>query len=507
MGTLAAGSSITVTLEVGQTLNIVGSAEVFERPGMSQLISGGRIGPYQSQTSITILAIGQVEYFENYTSESFEPEMVISDNGNQVVGIRSPDGTIGSIGGSSGKFAGRRVARMFFGRLGSIDNTTLKTYHVAAEMAQHFDAISPVFVNSSDTNSPYFLAKLSVASSWGDGNNSAGTWVTVTNDGGDTAWPLKLAGPSGQRPAYTIPKPVPLRSLARNDVVNGKPLIFCRGYSTDANAALPCYGNGGTDVLTAWATRTTGRRWAARQQNGDQYTTPSGFTSTTDVSQSPVVGFVYWARGQVVGFATCGDSIGNGQGSVIGEGWAVPMLDALEVSTGVAAEYSNLSWAGQEAVNTSSGVGFMQRALDVLRDDNIRPNALMIPVGSFNPIAAPLTQAHVDKQATMLRRVVSEAVGKGTKVMGYTWIPIRTGAGAYGTSDALRVLYNDDCKGGINSAEVVDFATTLSAETTGGMVQLNDALTDDDVHPNDAGNALLSAVALPVAIRITGDIR
>ena len=64
------------------------------------------------------------------------------------------------------------------------NNTTLKTFHT--EMAQHFDAISPVLQNTSNTNSPFLLAKISVASEWGDGNNSAGTWVTVTNDTGDT---------------------------------------------------------------------------------------------------------------------------------------------------------------------------------------------------------------------------------------------------------------------------------------------------------------------------------
>lgn len=506
MAILNAGGSVTITVDAGQSIYIKGNAEVSERSGSSQVTGGeGRFGPYPVQTAVTVKAIGDLEYFENYTSESFEPEMIISENGRQVVGIKNPDGTLASLG-NSGRFAGRRVARIFFGRMGSIDNTTLKTFHIAAEMAQHFDAISPVFANTSNTNSPFLLAKISVASEWGDGNNSAGTWVTVTSDTGDTAWPLRIAGPSAQRTTYTVTRPIALRSIARTDISGAKPLVFCRAYTTDSNAALPSYGNGTTDVLTAWATRTNGRRWAARQQNGDHYTNPATFTSTTDVSQSPVVGFVYWARGQVVGFATCGDSIGNGQGTVIGEGWAVPLLDALTQSTGVATEYSNFSWAGQEAVNTSSGTGFMQRALDILRDENVRPAVLMTPVGSFNPISAPLTQAHVDKQATMLRQLVSEAVAKGTKVMGYTWSPIRTAAAAYGTSDALRVSYNSECVAGINGAEVIDFSATLSAEITGGMVQLNSIYTDDSVHPNDAGNAAISRVALPVATRIIGDL-
>lgn len=90
------------------------------------------------------------------------------DEGRKIVGWKNPDGSDGKMFvGATGKFAGRRVARIFFGRMGSIDNTTLKTYHIAAEMAQHFDAISPVFANTSNTNSPYFLAKLSVAAEWG----------------------------------------------------------------------------------------------------------------------------------------------------------------------------------------------------------------------------------------------------------------------------------------------------------------------------------------------------
>ena len=413
-----------------------------------------------------------------------------------------------------GKFlGGRRVARIFFGRMGTLDNSTQKTFHIAAEMAQHFDAISPVFVNTSATISPYFQAKLSVAGAWGDGNNSAGTWTTVTNDGNDTAWPLKVAGPGGQRTSYTVAKPIALRSVARSD--GGTfPLIFCRAYCVDPNAALPAYGNGGTDVLTGWATRTTGRRWAARQQNGDAITTPSNFTSTTDVSQSPVVGFVYWSRGAVVGISTCADSAGNGQNNspdvlLTGEGWAVPLANQLASFSGIPVEYSNFSVAGEESVNLSTGTGFYQRALDMLRDDMIRPDLLMVPSGSFNPIGGSLTAAIVDKQATILRSVLDEAAKANVRALVYTWMPVTTTANAYGATDALRVAHNAETLAlfpstgtGWNAQRAIgaaDFSTAISGATVGGMVQIAAGLTIDNVHANDAGNALLTAAALPVA--------
>ena len=422
-----------------------------------------------------------------------------------------------SLGVVSGGGKSRRVPRVFFSRMGTLDNSTLKTFNVGAEAAQHFDAISPILATTSATSSSYWLVKVSVASAWGDGNNSAGTWVQAVNDGNDTAFPLKLAGPGGERTSYTVTRPVALRSVARSDG-GTMPLVFIRAYSLDTNASMPCYGNGTGDAgnddnLLAWASRTTGRRWAARQQNGDQLTTPSGFTSTTDVSQSPIVGFVYWSRGAVVGLAGCGDSLNNGQGTVTGEGWAIPLADQLAAQLGIPVEYSNFAWAGQEGVNTTTGSGFYQRALDILRDENVRPDMLMIPCGSFNPISAPLLQAHVDKQSTILRRVLSEASTKGTRVMLYTWSPITTAGAAYGTSDALRVAYNAEILAGYpNSAAgargigVADFSAAISGDTVGGMVQIRAGLTDDTIHPNDAGNALFTATALPVAKQVIAGV-
>lgn len=93
MATLSAGSSVTVTVDIGQTLYIKGNAEVSERSGSSQVTGGeGRFGPYAVQTSVTIRAIGAIDYFENYTSESFEPEMLLSNDGTKVIGIKNPKG-------------------------------------------------------------------------------------------------------------------------------------------------------------------------------------------------------------------------------------------------------------------------------------------------------------------------------------------------------------------------------------------------------------------------------
>ncbi len=430
-----------------------------------------------------------------------------AQDGNAYPGPALQDYAAAVVGAAGlARQANSRAVRIFAHRFGTLDNSTQKTFHVACELQQEFDAVSVVLANTSTTASYYFLVKLSVAAALGDGNNSAGTWSSAIDETGDTAIPTPVA-PTG-RVGYRILPPFPINSVARADG-GTKPLLFCRVYGVDTGvSALPVYGNGTTDVYSGWVSRTDGRTWIARQQNGDAITTPVNFTSTTDVNQSPIVGFVYWSRGRVVTIATCGDSAADGRGTVIGEGWAVPLANEIASASGVPVEYANFSAPGEAYGDyTTTGIGFGLRAIDILRKPLLRPDCLMMPNGTYNSAgAAPLVGSEITPQETVFRRVLETASSAQVPVMAYTWMPWTSGG--WNASDALRVAYNAETlasyPSGSRTVRVVDFSTAVSGPTVSGQVTLLPAYDGDTVHLNDAGNAALVPVALSTTRQLLG---
>jgi len=433
----------------------------------------------------------------------------IRDSSGVVTDVVDGTGSVAAaVVGAAGvaRPANSRAVRIFAHRFGTLDNSTQKTFHVACELQQDFDAVSVVLANTSETVSYYWLLKLSVAAELGDGNNSAGTWSSVTDESGDTAIPTPVA-PKG-RVSYRITPPFAINSLARTDG-GKKPLLFCRAYGVDTGvSALPVYGNGTSDDYAGWVSRTDGRIWIARQQNGDGITTPANFTSTTDVDQSPIIGFVYWSRGRVVTIATCGDSAADGRGTVIGEGWAVPLANAIASESGVPVEYSNFSAAGQAYGDyTTTGIGFGLRAMDILREQLLRPDCLFMPNGTYNSAGtAPLIDSEITPQETVFRRVLETAASAQVPVLAYTWMPWTSGD--WDASDALRVAYNAETlasyPSGSRTVRVVDFSTAVSGPVVDGQVTILPAYDEDTVHLNDAGNAALVPVALSTARQLLG---
>ena len=195
---------------------------------------------------------------------------------------------------------------------------------------------------------------------------------------------------------------VPIPSIARSDG-GTHPLLTVRAYIAP-NATLPVLGDG-TDDFTNWATRSDGgRKFWWRYQDGDQITTPSGFTSTTNVSQSPIWGVQYLCRGQVVTVAAVGDSITEGRGTYLGEGFVLPALEALNATGGATKyEYMNFGWSGQIPSR------YTRRALNLLESD-IKPDIIVIPAASPNPVTdGALTDAAVSLLRGQRARMIAAA--------------------------------------------------------------------------------------------------
>lgn len=91
MTILQAGTSATAVITVGEVLDITGSAEVSIRVGMSEVISSGRIGPFDTQVTASIRAITRVTY--NVVNIGFNPTCITDNDGDHILGFIDPDGS------------------------------------------------------------------------------------------------------------------------------------------------------------------------------------------------------------------------------------------------------------------------------------------------------------------------------------------------------------------------------------------------------------------------------
>lgn len=379
--------------------------------------------------------------------------------------------------------------RIFGGRMGTYPGSGAVTFQVTAEIQQHCDAVRLIFASTYTRWSASFVTVAAAAiSSASDLNGSSATWVSAGRVSTANA-------PATGRIAYVASEWLPVQSVARSDG-GTKPLIVVRCYG-GVDATLPVVGNG-TDSFTNWAARTDGRRWVMREQSGDQITTPTGFTSTTNTSQSPIVGIQYLSRGKVINVAGVGDSITDGRGTYLGQGFILPACASLS-SDAAAIEYSNFGWSGQTAAI------FAERAIDILQSDFVRPDVLVMPSQSPND-PTPVSAAGIAAAKVRRSRVLAECARYGVVPVLWTMLPVNSSVADYGSDDANRVADNASVVAlGSRAMLVADTATAFSGATDGdGQVAIASGLTTDNIHPNDAGNTALTAVLTPVLRRAIG---
>lgn len=384
--------------------------------------------------------------------------------------------------------------RIFGGRMGTYNNTTATTFQITCELQQHFDAIQVIFANSNPGYSDNAVqVKASVLSSAADLNGSGGTWTTVTKSG-----LLRIAmpiAPATNRLSYILSDVIPLASLPRSDG-GTKPLVVVRAYM-GTSATLPVLGNGTSDVYTNWASRSDGHLWAMRLQTGDAVTDPTLFTSTTNVSQSPIVGIRYFARGRVINVMGVGDSITEGRGTYVNEGFGIKIADRLSTD-GTTIEYSNCGWSGQNTVT------FGERALDILGSP-IKPDILLFPSCSPNNEAS-LTDAGFIASAAMRERVLSQCAQAGVVPVLWTMLPTNPSIHDWGADDAKRIADNAKVLAMRERGYLVgDTSTALSGTTDAdGQVSFDPTYTTDGIHPNDAGSLKMADVLTPLVQRAGG---
>ena len=372
---------------------------------------------------------------------------------------------------------GNLGTRILSGRMGVFDNSTVKTFRAIIEVAaQGFDMVRPIFANG-NASTTYTVAGCNVRAlaNLTDALPSP-TTATLPSSG------VVAANPSSRR-SFLLGDWIDLTSVPRTDGGYGALVCIDAHVSTASNITI--LGNGTSDNYTGWAARTN-RKWIMRHNDGDCVTTPASFVSTTNRIQSPIIGLQYAARGRVITVMGVGDSITDGRGSIVGEGFGVPACEAMS-SSDLVFEWANMGWA-------SANSGTFRRYLSDAIAAGIVPDVVVAPVGSPNSFAKPIVSASINDCRIAMAQINRDCGINYIQPVFWTVLPTNPVVNDYNASDSLRRDYNAATLA-YPDTNVLDFSAALSGATDGdGQVGMLAGTTTDDIHPNDSGNAILAGI-------------
>jgi lysophospholipase L1-like esterase len=166
----------------------------------------------------------------------------------------------------------------------------------------------------------------------------------------------------------------------------------------------------------------------------------------------------------------------------------MPASAAISEINGVAVEWANCGWSGADPSQ------IMAFGVDTLQ--YFSPDILVLPNGSPNVSAAPITASGITSSRQMLYRLLAECQIKGVRPLIWTWLPTNDTTKAWNSSDSLRRAWNDDTRrlATQRGLLVLDADAVLAGVDNGaGQIQMLAGSNSDGIHPNDTGNALLAA--------------
>lgn len=444
-----------------------------------------------------------------------------------------------------------------------------RTYEVTATAAVPFDAVRMVLAvgNTDAANAIAVTGHGSVAAvpNPNDGAIASAAWQVATFGGanalgGASTVALNPAATSARR-AHYVSDVIPVASVPRDDG-GTHPMLRMRLYvnqTTGSTGNIVVLGNN-SQSFANWASHPSGRIWRMVSKGGQfSQTNYAGMTEATGVAAEngcPIVGLIYYARGKVVNVVGFGDSITEGQGTYVGEGFGFPACEALSRNgQGVAFEWSDMGWSGMALA------AIRQHMFDAL-SAGLKWDIAVLPGGSPNDIgggsgyvgsisgttltvttagsanlaingpniaagtriaalgtgtggngtysvdtsqtaassslvnARPITAADIAATRFKASQMIDLAKGAGMVPILWTWLPTNSSAKPYGVTDSLRRGLNADYRNWASRGCIVaDFDAALAgtADAT-GQVQMLAGTTSDNIHPNDAGSAALAAI-------------
>lgn len=268
-----------------------------------------------------------------------------------------------------------------------------RTYEATTTAAVPFDAVRMVVAmgNTDAANAIPVTGYGSIAAvaNPNDAGLASASWQVATfgganNLGGANTVTLSPSPTSARRTHY-VSDIIPVASMPRDDG-GAYPMLRMRLYvsqTTGSTGNIVVLGNG-TQSFANWATHPSGRIWRMGSKGGQfSQTNHLGMTEAAGVTAEngcPIVGLIYYARGKVVNVVGFGDSITEGQGTYVGEGFGFPACQALSQNEkNVAFEWSDMGWSGQTLT------AIRQHVFDAL-SAGLKWDIAVLPGGSPNDI-------------------------------------------------------------------------------------------------------------------------
>ena len=380
--------------------------------------------------------------------------------------------------------------RIFGGRMAmEFNNTSAYTWEVVMALAQEFDAVRVIFANSMNsggtTASPVMLANVAAVGDPSDSTLDAADWSTGVSVNGAGTWNLTPAS-AVQRRGITVSDWVPKGSIPRTDG-GTLPLLAVRAWVNGGNP-LTLLGAAGNSFVN-WATKPDGRIWKMRKRAGDYANAnQSSFTAgASAANESPIIGVQYAARGKIVTVMGVGDSIYEGRGTYIGEGFIAPAVWSKSNKQGVAWEFCNLSWSG-----TPTSV-FVNALTDIIAA-GVVPDVCVFPSGSPNDIATTISEANIAAERLYLSKMLSLCRANSIEPLVCSWMPSNYSVKSYGSTDALRAAYSAEVEARSGRMLVAATSSAISGPPDtahGNQITMLSGATTDNIHPNDFGSSLL----------------
>lgn len=379
------------------------------------------------------------------------------------------------------------ATRIFGGRTEHpFDNTTKNTFRTIFTLASEFDAVRVIFAAS---NSAIEIGQSAIAAlPTADYSCANADWKMLTFSGAESGSGVLKTG--NKRRSLLVSDWIDLESLSRTDDAGALPLLAVSALLD--NAATVDLIGAPSDSFVSWAAHPT-RPHVMRATPGNHVANPAGFTSTANISTSPIIGVQYKHRGNVVSVMATGDSNTDGRGeSFLMANWAFKDI-STRPDFGAKFEYSNVGWSG-------ATMPLIATQTEDMFDAGVIPDALFFPVASPNGLPTTLSASDFSSVKPWALEILNRALRHDVTPIAWTMLPVNPQVKDYNATDQHRIDYNqswiDAANSGAAGFVVADFAAALSGDVDAdGQTNMLAGSTTDNIHPNDSGETTLSAVA------------
>lgn len=396
-----------------------------------------------------------------------------------------PAGTQSPVSGGISKIPRGSAIRIFDGRAEATHTVVHasgpgETFLSVFELAAAPDWVRPIWINGGAATYDVYGSKAAVLTSgYTDlvSEIAAATWVST---GTVTVPALANSAPGIIKGTVQTGLSNPNRSktVAVLTMVN----------TFGADIPLTVMGKGADGAnqdFTNWANR-SGQRVTFRRQVGNAITTPSTFTSTTNVSYAVCVGVEYGCQGRIYTVMDTGDSTESGQGTYKGAGIVYESVRNYNVlGSGIIGEVANIAVSGS---STGASFNFFSAAFAA----GIVPDILVRTNGSINDTGLTMTQSNINIYKQLLSKTAAVCGQYGVFFMPRAMSPTNytgdspAGVKNYGPTDLLRQAMNAETM--TNYLYDLDYATPVESAARGdGSKIIKAGYTDDGVHANQAG--------------------